>query len=354
MTPAPSFALPFISQEMLAGFLRYLSELFSTPRTKESDEYAINVLKEHPAKDSRFLRRSIFQAGEQILKDICDGKEAAKIYNKDCNILNEKIRKKKLYDILSKCTSEKGFLSYTCRYKGAHTTQIIIPRELTEYLGWDKKEVVSVVERDGTFYIRTTRPDEMHYVTTMRPIDMDGIVRGGRYLYLTKHQRAALNIGTELYSEGVNLKCTFDLVKTHTITVEPLKPEENALPTIPRDRRYLDEFYASVRTVKRHVTGPFILPVEFCRKYEIQKDDVVGVKTEKGKLTIYGRKDACGFCGDLHDKGSLKTVPLCPDCADAIDTVQETIKKARSIKAAVEESRKQLDAAIKKLDGLEI
>lgn len=55
---------------------------------------------------------------------------------------------------------------------------------MTEEVAFEKREPISVIERDdGTYLIRRATKEEQKYMMRIVPIVRPGTVHGGRYLY---------------------------------------------------------------------------------------------------------------------------------------------------------------------------
>lgn len=189
-------------------------------------------------------------------------------------------------------------------------------------------------------------------------ITREGIVHGKRYLYLTKRQKEALGIGSELYKTGVDMKFTIDMVDKHVIVVEPLTKEEaETLPTLGQvtaiagSTRKSSKPYQSTIVCQRHLSGPIILPNIFCTKYDIQKNDTLRTELHDGKLYIYGRPH-CDVCNSTDPKETV-TVSICGECANVEEDVRKTIESCGNVPNAVLASKAALQAAMDKLAAYE-
>lgn len=252
----------------------------------------------------------------------------------------------------------KYWIRTTVRYKGAHG--YVLPMgNIFKDAGFMANMPVAIEEReDGTYLIRRAEDKELDMLTKISPITREGIVHGKRYLYLTKRQKEALGIGSELYKTGVDMKFTIDMVDKHVIVVEPLTKEEaETLPTLGQvtaiagSTRKSSKPYQSTIVCQRHLSGPIILPNIFCTKYDIQKNDTLRTELHDGKLYIYGRPH-CDVCNSTDPKETV-TVSICGECANVEEDVRKTIESCGNVPNAVLASKAALQAAMDKLAAYE-
>ncbi len=353
MHPSPS---PLISSLGIETAAEFLQNLFST---KSADPIRRMVEKAIVEKKGTF---DALEDEVEVLYDICesiidsleDGSHIAKlILPGEPSISSPAVRYKTWTKMWQAVTATLPFIQNVKRYCQQHSNGITIPPQIWDMTGWSHGLPVALIERsDGTYQIRPATSEEQIHIKRPKAIDREGIVRSNRYLYLTKTQKQALGIGRELYAEGVNLKFTFDFAASDSFMVERLKTSrDKALPHMPSSPS--KKWFDKRQVVQRHVTGPIILPIEFCRRYDIAKDDVVGTLTKKGKITVYGKKDFCSVCGDEHDRRELVTKPICGDCADALPKVTMSLQKNGSFSSAISAAKADLVTAMNKLNALE-
>lgn len=297
----------------------------------------------------------LFSMGEAFLASLSSKRNIPENAKMHASEYADKKQRLQLWRSIWKTVSRQSNSVTNARtYHGGHSELIIIPQHIWQGAMLSAKEQMSLVERDdGTYLLRRTQENETKYVYRKEPITRDGTVRNGRYLYLTKSQKAALHIdASKQYQTGVMLKFTFDLNETHSITIEPLSPEEaNTLPTMPNHAS--SAYYDTKRIVQRNVKDAIILPTEFCRRYHIQKDDFIGSETFPDKVIFYGHKDICSICGTEHEYKDMKTITLCPDCADALAATHEAVMANGGIPATATAVKANLAAAMKKIEALE-
>lgn len=355
LTPVADKSFCGIMEDAFEGFLKYLTLFWDTEHIATLSSSSKRILDYGVTpKESNTEFQKLFYTSELIIRaweDGCSTVRALLPTHKPFTTPRERRREwSKIYSDVK----ESRVISKIVRYGKSHTTSLVVPPALTEEVAFGKREPISVIERDdGTYLIRRATKDEQKYMTRVVPIIRPGTVHGKRYLYLTQTQKDALRIGSELYYGGVDLKVTFDFVGAKSITLERVSKEElDVLPRTPYGVK--PEWYDSVQSVKVHVSGPVILPMEFTRRFEVEKNDTLHTELSDKKLVIYGRDSSCDICGHSITKEQRHTVPVCPSCADIIPEVRKSVcALPTGIPGAIADTKAELTAALAKLAAYE-
>ena len=331
--------------------VEYLCEIFSSRNKKRVQTLLRSVINDSTISLPSRLYPTLFEKTESIVRAWNRG--LFKFRYKVAAVPPLKDRRAAWNAAVIKDKAVNAFTTYVRRYNRGHSNQFMLSPDIVDSLGWNDRQPVSLIERDdGSYMIRLAEKSETRYLLKMTHVMRPGTIHGFRYLYMTKSQKAALGISSELWQEGVDLKFTFDLVKNNLIIVEPLSDEDReTLPTIPTGCKA--DWYDLIRIVKRHVSGPIILPVEFTRRYAINQNDSIRTEIKDNRLFIYGKTSACDFCGEIAEKDSLVSVPICGNCADVIDDVRNTVKNAPDMNAAIVSAKNELLNALKRIENYE-
>ncbi|MDO5765948.1 MAG: hypothetical protein Q4P84_09640 [Elusimicrobiales bacterium] len=239
---------------------------------------------------------------------------------------------------------------------------VTIPTNLVDAIGWvPGRDYVTLRYGDDNDILlsKATAAEILSYApATAKPALTSGIVRRGRFLYLTPEQRDLLEIPKDLDArrrEGnpFFLKVTYDFVRKSCITIEKMDPGDESLPMLSELMKRCGgsaAFYAAPRVTKFHYTQCMVIPAEFAKRHEFTyATDIVDVRVAGKSLVISGRSPACGFCGHEPDSSKEATTPvyLCRECADVLPAVNRRVKAEGSISAAAKSAQKDLKAALK-------
>lgn len=352
LKPLPPQIFPFVSDAGANALLDYLVDLFGrlVSRTHLT-EMMKNVFAaaDSPWKNDECTR--LFWASERLLQNRRDPAYPEHYALPErLSIPKRSTRRMIWLPYYDAARPEADHVCFVKRYQKGHANLLMLPPAIRDETGWSWGEMLSCLERpdDNTYVIRPTTTEEEAYARRADPITEAGTVHGFRYLYLTKTQRKALGIGKELYYEGVNLKFTFDFVDRHCIIVEPLA--ENERETIPLMTKGCKLNWDRMFVMQRHINGPIILPAEFCRRYGVQKNDVLTTDLRGNQLYIYGRLERCDISGEIHERNEMTHLPVCADCADVMPEVRQTVEDCGSIAAALAKTAEELLTLSKKLE----
>lgn len=247
------------------------------------------------------------------------------------------------------------------RYGGyAHTKNIVVPPHIASRLDWEGKSV-GLYARDGKYIVKLARPQDLVFQKSVGKLTTsEGRVHLGRYLYLTKRQRTILGMaGGAYFHEGYMAKMTIDMVGVPVLTVT--KATKSDLAALPRFKSMLqtlgyDDFYAEKREVIVRVVNNIKLPAPFIESANLtDTEEEVATVMKDHTLYIFGRESTCSFTGDriFPDKQTVRTVPVCPDCAEHTDDVRDRILNDGGIREAVQSAQEDLAKMLVELKNLE-
>lgn len=279
----------------------------------------------------RAAEKTISFWSKQIGSNLCNS------FMKNKEYLTRKHRENLWREYVDKIEEERQYIVPVTSYKGEHARHVKIPLCLRGITDLVDGQPVGLYEReDGSYVLKTADKSDERHLYYKKDIVDDGTVRGGRYLYLTKSQREALKIGSDLYTNGVDLKFTIDIPYSQSITIEPItEAEKIKLPMMKKGCKSNNDYLEDVVVVQRHVVGPIILPSVFCNTFGVERDDTLKTETFENKVIIHGKTTECDVCGKTVKKANAHTVPICPNCADIISDVQSSVKNNGSISAAI-------------------
>lgn len=355
LTPVANKSFCGIMDDAFEGFLKYLTSFWDTAHMATLSSLAKRILRNGVTpKESNTEFQKLLYTSELIIRAWEDGRSAVRaLLPTHKPFTTQQERRREWSRVYSDIKGSRSIIR-TNRYGRARVNHVVIPSALSDAAAFRKREPVSLIERDdGTYLIRRATKEERKYMMNVVPIIRPGTVHGGRYLYLTQTQKDALRIGPELYREGVNLKVTFDFTGKKSITLERVSKEElEALPRTPCSPK--PEWYDSVQTVKVRISGAVILPMEFTRRFEVEKNDTLHTELSDKKLVIYGRDSSCDICGHSITKEQRHIVPVCPSCADIIPEVRKSVHASPAgISGAIADTKAELTAALAKLAAYE-
>lgn len=243
---------------------------------------------------------------------------------------------------------------------------VTIPTNLTSAIGWVPGEDYITI-RYGTendiLLSKSTQREILSFApSTTKPAIESGVVRRGRYLYLTSEEKDLLEVPTNLERldrEGTPfyLKMTTDFVGKTVIKVEKMADGDEALPTMSQLMKLVGGwkmFYMMPRTFKFHLSQCLSLPAEFAKRCNFTKmEERVNIAVDGQSLFITALPQNCGICGVSHDPLVSEAVPvyLCRDCADALPATTRLIKETGSLKAAAKQAKKDLRAALNAINA---